>query len=203
MSSGATDSAMKSSGGNGSTGKKAGLKGKRVKPLSLERHFSREGVHPFDSIEWEKRTATIADEKGEVIFEQKNVEVPKFFSQLATKVVVSKYFYGEVGTDEREKSLKEQEVMLFSKKKEKVLRLGMLLSNISNDWKFELLSIVCFKHQYKPKNHCNCPYYIGQPYERRYSWIKTTYTIKAITISPFGCAYPANNPSNNPQWDKS
>lgn len=75
--------------------------------LAIEPYFSTPGVHPFDQIKWQKRSATITDENGKVIFEQNDVEVPANFSQLATKVVVSKYFYGELGTPEREKSFKE------------------------------------------------------------------------------------------------
>jgi len=81
--------------------------GRASKPLAVERHFSQAGVHPFDEITWEQRSATIADESGNVVFEQDEVEMPSFFSQLATKVVVSKYFYGEQGTGERERSFKE------------------------------------------------------------------------------------------------
>jgi len=79
----------------------------KIKPLHIKRHFSDPQVHPFDQIEWERRTTTITDENGNVMFEQKDVEVPVFFSQLATKVVVSKYFYGEMNSSERESSLKE------------------------------------------------------------------------------------------------
>ena len=75
--------------------------------ITIERYFSEEGVHPFDQISWERRTATITDDTGKIVFEQKDVEVPAFFSQLATKVVVSKYFYGELGTAERERSFKQ------------------------------------------------------------------------------------------------
>ncbi len=62
---------------------------------------------PFDTTEWELRTAAIKDENGGVLFEQKDCEVPKAWSQLATNVVVSKYFYGERGTDERETSVRQ------------------------------------------------------------------------------------------------
>jgi ribonucleoside-diphosphate reductase alpha chain len=55
-------------------------------------------VHPYDEIEWEYRTAAISSETGKTVFEQKDVEVPKAWSQLATNVVVSKYFRGHVGT---------------------------------------------------------------------------------------------------------
>src|SRR5712692_614692 len=70
--------------------------------LPVERVFSDARVKPFDQIEWERRTAEITDDKGKVIFKQENVEVPKAWSPLATKVVVSKYFYGEQNTAERE-----------------------------------------------------------------------------------------------------
>src|SRR5271157_4804501 len=62
---------------------------------------------PFDTVEWETRTAAIKGEGGEVLFEQKDCEVPVFWSQLATNVVVNKYFYGENGTSERERSVRQ------------------------------------------------------------------------------------------------
>src|ERR1043165_1661255 len=82
---------------------KAGSK----KSLSIERVFSDANVKPFDQIEWDKRTAEITDDAGKVIFKQENVEVPKSWSVLATKVVVSKYFYGEQNTQERETSARQ------------------------------------------------------------------------------------------------
>jgi ribonucleoside-diphosphate reductase alpha chain len=77
------------------------------KSLPLERVFSDANTHPFDQIEWERRTAEITDDSGKVIFKQENVEVPKSWSVLATKVVVSKYFYGEQATAERETSARQ------------------------------------------------------------------------------------------------
>jgi len=71
------------------------------KGLKFNRVFSKKSVSPFDEIEWESRTAEITDDSGKVIFKQENVEVPKSWSPLATKIAVSKYFYGDVanGTD--------------------------------------------------------------------------------------------------------
>jgi ribonucleoside-diphosphate reductase alpha chain len=77
------------------------------KSLRIERVFSNAKVKPFDQIEWEKRVAEITDDAGKVIFKQDNVEVPKSWSVLATKVVVSKYFYGEQNTSERETSVRQ------------------------------------------------------------------------------------------------
>ncbi len=77
------------------------------KSLRIERVFSDAQVKPFDQIEWDKRTAEITDDAGKVIFKQENVEVPKSWSVLATKVVVSKYFYGEQHTSERETSVRQ------------------------------------------------------------------------------------------------
>src|SRR4051812_17261692 len=77
------------------------------KTLRVERVFSNPKVTPFDQIEWDKRTAEITDDSGKVIFKQENVEVPKTWSVLATKVVVSKYFYGEQNTPERETSVRQ------------------------------------------------------------------------------------------------
>jgi len=75
--------------------------------VPLQRVFSDAGVNPFEQVEWERRTAEITDDAGKVIFKQENVEVPKSWSLLATKVVVSKYFYGEQGTSERETSVRQ------------------------------------------------------------------------------------------------
>jgi len=77
------------------------------KSLRIERVFSDPKIKPFDQVEWEKRTAEITDDAAKVIFKQENVEVPKSWSQLATKVVVSKYFYGEQHTSERETSVRQ------------------------------------------------------------------------------------------------
>ena len=69
--------------------------------LSFEARFATPGVSPFDEIEWDHRTAEITDDSGKALFRQENVEVPKSWSELATKIAVSKYFYGDatVGTD--------------------------------------------------------------------------------------------------------
>jgi ribonucleoside-diphosphate reductase alpha chain len=74
--------------------------------MVVPRVFSTEGVSPYDQVEWELRTAAIKDERGRVLFEQKDCEIPASWSQLATNVVVSKYFYGEVNTPERESSVR-------------------------------------------------------------------------------------------------
>jgi len=75
--------------------------------LQFRRYYTTPGVHPFDTIEWEKRTAIISNEKGETIFEQKDVEVPKSWSMTATNIVVSKYFHGRLGSTERESSVRQ------------------------------------------------------------------------------------------------
>jgi ribonucleoside-diphosphate reductase alpha chain len=69
--------------------------------LPFRHVFSQPGVHPYDEIEWDQRTAEITDDSGKAIFRQENVEVPKSWSVLATKIAVSKYFYGDIarGTD--------------------------------------------------------------------------------------------------------
>ncbi|HEV8610262.1 MAG TPA: vitamin B12-dependent ribonucleotide reductase, partial [Thermoanaerobaculia bacterium] len=68
-----------------------------LKGLTFRRVYSDPSVSPYDAIEWELRTASIVSEKGETIFEQKNVEVPRSWSQTATNIVVQKYFHGRVG----------------------------------------------------------------------------------------------------------
>ena len=82
-------------------------KEKKLRGLKINQIFSTPTVHPFDEIEWENRQAKITGDTGEIIFEQNDVEVPAFWSQLATKVVVSKYFYGDIDTGNREHSVKQ------------------------------------------------------------------------------------------------
>ncbi|MEA2672897.1 MAG: ribonucleoside-diphosphate reductase alpha chain, partial [Chloroflexota bacterium] len=85
----------------------ASFDGEGTTGLTFERRWTRPGVHPYDEINWEIRTAAIGNESGKLVFEQKDVEVPDFWSQLATNVVVSKYFRGHVGTPERETSVRQ------------------------------------------------------------------------------------------------
>ncbi|MFI5456104.1 MAG: vitamin B12-dependent ribonucleotide reductase [Isosphaerales bacterium] len=66
--------------------------------MEVPRVFSTEGSSPFDQVEWEQRTAEIKDERGRVIFQQTDCEFPRDWSQLATNVVASKYFYGDVAS---------------------------------------------------------------------------------------------------------
>jgi ribonucleoside-diphosphate reductase alpha chain len=75
--------------------------------LTFERRYTRAGEDVFNTIDWELRTAAITGEGGEVVFEQKDCEIPKPWSMLATNVVVSKYFRGKIGTPQREKSVKQ------------------------------------------------------------------------------------------------
>ena len=75
--------------------------------LDFPRFFSREGSDPFDEIEWESRVALIGSEQGKVVFEQRDVEIPSFWSQQATNIVVSKYFRGPMGSPTRERSVKQ------------------------------------------------------------------------------------------------
>jgi ribonucleoside-diphosphate reductase alpha chain len=81
--------------------------GAGAKGLTFERRWTTPGVHPYDEVAWELRDASIANESGVAVFEQKDVEVPEFWSQLATNVVVSKYFRGHIGTPSRERSVKQ------------------------------------------------------------------------------------------------
>ena len=76
--------------------------------LKIKQGFCPEGVQdPFETVTWDLRTAAIKDDKGNALFEQSNCEVPSTWSQLATNVVISKYFYGENDTEERETSVRQ------------------------------------------------------------------------------------------------
>ena len=80
---------------------KNGLQG-----LAVERRFSSPGTHPFDEVEWETRDAVIGDPENPA-FEQRGVEFPKSWSQNATNIVAQKYFRGQLGSDKRERSVKQ------------------------------------------------------------------------------------------------
>ena len=88
-------------------GNHKGAQSGKVPGLRFERFFTPPGSHAFDLIEWERRTAGITGEKGQVIFEQKDVEVPRSWSQLAINVVAQKYFRGGADSPERETSVRQ------------------------------------------------------------------------------------------------
>ncbi|MGH9739889.1 MAG: vitamin B12-dependent ribonucleotide reductase [Candidatus Acidiferrales bacterium] len=75
--------------------------------LEFRRKFTDGKVSPFDKVEWERRTALIGNDKGQVIFRQENVEVPKSWSMTATNIVASKYFHGKPNTPQRETSVRQ------------------------------------------------------------------------------------------------
>jgi ribonucleoside-diphosphate reductase alpha chain len=74
--------------------------------LTFRRHFTRAGRHPYDEITWELRSAVINDERGQPVFEQHGIEVPSAWSQTATNIVASKYFRGQLGAADRERSVR-------------------------------------------------------------------------------------------------
>src|SRR3984957_11519639 len=75
--------------------------------IVLERFFTTAGVDPYSQVDWDLRSAVISGEDGWIVFEQKDVEVPRAWSQTATNVVVSKYFRGQLGTPRRETSVRQ------------------------------------------------------------------------------------------------
>ncbi|MGZ5465899.1 MAG: vitamin B12-dependent ribonucleotide reductase [Thermoanaerobaculia bacterium] len=87
--------------------RKASKKETKTGGIEIDRYFTRPGVDVYDTCEWELRNAAISNESGGVVFEQKEVEMPKFWSQMATNVVVSKYFRGHLNTPDRETSVRQ------------------------------------------------------------------------------------------------
>ncbi len=79
---------------------------KRAPGLTFKRFFTKAGVSPYDELEWELRLAQITDSHGGIIFEQKDVEVPKDWSMTATNIVASKYLHGPLDTPERESGVR-------------------------------------------------------------------------------------------------
>src|SRR5271154_2121029 len=75
--------------------------------VDFPRFFTNAQANPYDEVKWERRNASIGNDKGSVIFEQADVEVPVDWSQTATNIVASKYFYGKMGSPERESSVRE------------------------------------------------------------------------------------------------
>src|SRR3954453_17815696 len=75
--------------------------------IAIDRFFTKPGVDVYDTCEWEMRSAAITRGSGGIVFEQKDVEMPKFWSQMATNVVVSKYFRGHIGSPDRETSVRQ------------------------------------------------------------------------------------------------
>src|SRR5215472_11697922 len=80
---------------------------KKAPGLTIRRLFTKSGVSPYDEVEWDLRSAQITDAQGNVIFEQKNVEVPKDWSMTATNIVASKYLHGKLNTPERETGVRQ------------------------------------------------------------------------------------------------
>jgi ribonucleoside-diphosphate reductase alpha chain len=75
--------------------------------LSFRRFFTKPTISPYDEVEWDLRLAQITDAQGNIIFEQKNVEVPKDWSMTATNIVASKYLHGKLNTPERETGVRQ------------------------------------------------------------------------------------------------
>jgi ribonucleoside-diphosphate reductase alpha chain len=87
--------------------RKAAKKETKTGGIAIERYFTKPGVDVYDTCEWELRNAAISSESGGIVFEQKDVEMPKFWTQMATNVVVSKYFRGHIGEPDRETSVRQ------------------------------------------------------------------------------------------------
>ena len=95
--------------GNGAAGWTPGFRSQTSaeRALKFTRHFTQSGQDPFSTANWEKRTASITGENGKSVFEQRDCDIPAHWSQLATNVVVSKYFRGQMDTPQRETSVRQ------------------------------------------------------------------------------------------------
>ncbi len=93
--------------GAGASTNSASTNKKKAPGLAFRRLFTKPGVSPYDGVEWELRTASITDSQGGIIFEQKDVEVPKDWSMTATNIVASKYLHGRMNKDERETGVRQ------------------------------------------------------------------------------------------------
>ncbi len=120
---------------------------KKAGGLKIEQHFATPGVHPFQEITWEKRSAKIASDTGESVFEQNDIEVPQEWSQLATKVVASKYFFGDIETGQRENSLKQLVHRVCKAVADRGLKDGYFATQEDSDNFYNDLVWLCI-HQY-------------------------------------------------------
>ncbi|MEQ1760704.1 MAG: vitamin B12-dependent ribonucleotide reductase [Vicinamibacterales bacterium] len=111
-----------------------------VTGLDFPRYFTLPGIDPFDEVTWELRDAIIGNEKGKVVFEQRDVEIPKSWSQQATNIVVSKYFRGQMGAPERERSVKQ----LIGRVVDTITRWAKEQNYFAND-----ASLEAFSHELK------------------------------------------------------
>src|SRR6202050_1167156 len=93
---------------------------RRTTGPEFQRRVTASKVSPFDKVEWERRTARIGNDKGQVIFRQENVEVPKSWSQTATNIVTSKYFHGKPNSPERDTAARQ----LISRVADTIVRWG-------------------------------------------------------------------------------
>src|ERR1022692_4076918 len=100
--------------------------------LSFRRFFTKPGVSPYDELEWDLRLAQITDAQGNVIFEQKDVEVPKDWSLTATNIVASKYLHGTIGTPERETGVRQ----LVTRAAEKRYPLAQMAEKFASEAEF-------------------------------------------------------------------
>src|SRR5258708_3675430 len=80
---------------------------KKPSGLSFHRFFTKPGISPYNEVEWDLRLAQITDAHGNIIFDQKDVEVPKDGSMPATNIVASKYLHGKIGTPSRETGVRQ------------------------------------------------------------------------------------------------
>ena len=104
--------------------------------MSVPRYFTQADQHPFDQVTWELRSAAITGENGQIYFEQKDVEIPTGWSQMATNVVVQKYFRGVVGTPSREKSVRQ----LINRVADTITSWGIKQSYFATDGDAEIFS---------------------------------------------------------------
>jgi len=115
--------------------------------LTIERFYTEEDVHPYEKIVWEERDAIINSDKGEVVFAQKNIEVPKFWSQTATNIAAAHYFRGRIGTAEREISAKQMVSRVAKTIAKWGLEQGYFKTNTSADiYEQELTYILINQH---------------------------------------------------------
>jgi ribonucleoside-diphosphate reductase alpha chain len=149
---------------NKDSGTKAGI--------SFPRHFTTRlepGKTPYDEIQWETRTASIGNDKGTVIFEQRDVEAPVDWSQTATNIVASKYFHGKMGSPERETSVAQLAQRVVDAITEWGLKDGYFKTpEDGENFRMELAHLVLTQ-----KACFNSPVWfnVGVPEARGYGWI--------------------------------
>ena len=167
--------------------------------VSFPRYFTARletGRTPYDEIRWETRTASIGNDKGAVIFEQRDVEVPMDWSQTATNIVASKYFHGKLGSPDRETGVSQ----LVQRVVDAIAGWGLKDGYFKTPQDGENFRMDLAHLMLTQKACFNSPVWfnVGVPEARGYGWVSTRRRAVSASWKPGWCARSARHASSSP-----